>query len=563
MRVADLSFKQRILLLALLFLLGYGALVALAAATLDRVMINGSLYQRVRSDQALHDDTHPPRLSPRALVLSAHQLVSADASGRVGVLEDLTDERKTLLEGYADWRKRLQVAGPEYAEVKDKLRDGGQIDILVNRIVEKVDDLRAEVEKSGGVAEVERASHAAQLAERLQSIDADSSICRQELEKVTNEAQRLLEQSEKEASDAVASGRRTALLVTIAFLALMGVAAWWLLGSILRSVATINERMREMAQADADLSTRLGIQGKDEVGQLAHWIDAFVEKIAQLVRAVKKSTIQLRSTATEMAATSHEQQATVSSFGATSAQIAAAVKEISATGGELSQTMTEVGHVARDSAAIATEGRSSLGEMQTSMGHLASSSGSISNKLAAINEKAREITGVVTTITKVADQTNLLSVNAAIEAEKAGEYGRGFLVVAREIRRLADQTASATLDIEQTVQQMQGAVSAGVMEMDKFAAQVRKSVDEVDAISAKLGQIIERVELLTSRFDSVTEGMTSQAVGVRQINEAMGSLAENVRVTSQSLSEFTSAAEEMKQSVEGLKGELAQFRLED
>jgi methyl-accepting chemotaxis protein WspA len=328
-------------------------------------------------------------------------------------------------------------------------------------------------------------------------------------------------------------------------------------------MAAITARVRQMAEADADLSARLGIEGEGEVGRLAHWIDAFVAKIAGLVRAVKKSSISLRSTATEMAATSHEQEATIASFGASTTQIAAAVKEITATGAELATTMNEVGQVARDSAAIAVEGRTSLADMQSAMQSLSGSSASISAKLEAIREKARDITGVVTTITKVADQTNLLSVNAAIEAEKAGEYGRGFLVVAREIRRLADQTASATLDIEHTVQQMQGAVSTGVMEMDKFSAQVRRSVEEVDGIGGKLGQIIERVELLTDRFAHVSEGMQSQNLGARQINEAMGGLTDNVKTTARSLSEFTAAAEDMKGAVEALKGELGRFQLED
>ena len=90
-------------------------------------------------------------------------------------------------------------------------------------------------------------------------------------------------------------------------------------------------------------------------------------------------------------------------------------------------------------------------------------------------QRTASINLAVTTIAKVADQTNLLSINAAIEAEKAGEYGKGFLVVAREIRRLADQTAVASLDIERMVKEMHSSVSAGVMEMDKFAEQVRSS----------------------------------------------------------------------------------------
>jgi methyl-accepting chemotaxis protein WspA len=107
-----------------------------------------------------------------------------------------------------------------------------------------------------------------------------------------------------------------------------------------------------------------------------------------------------------------------------------------------------------------------------------------------LNEKASNINQVVTTITKVADQTNLLSLNAAIEAEKAGEHGRGFVVVATEIRRLADQTAVASYDIEQLVKEMQSAVSSGVMGMDKFSEEVRRGVQEVEQVSGQLTQII-------------------------------------------------------------------------
>src|SRR4029079_19444759 len=140
--------------------------------------------------------------------------------------------------------------------------------------------------------------------------------------------------------------------------------------------------------------------------------------------------------------------------------------------------------------------RDNTTRMAAEMKQLVESTTSVSAKLGSIREKADSINAVVTTITKVADQTNLLSINAAIEAEKAGEYGRGFLVVAREIRRLADQTGVAPLDIENMVRQMQTAVSAGVMEMDRFTEEVRAGVARVADISGQMGQIIEQVQAL-------------------------------------------------------------------
>ena len=185
----------------------------------------------------------------------------------------------------------------------------------------------------------------------------------------------------------------------------------------------------------------------------------------------------------------------------------------------------------------------------------------VADRLAAINEKAVNIGGVVTTITKVAEQTNLLSVNAAIEAEKAGEYGLGFLVVAREIRRLADQTAVASLDIERMVKEMQHSVSAGVMEMDTFAEQVRSGVREIGAVSAKLGEIISAVHGINERFGQVTEGMRAQSQGAEQIREAMIRLAEGATRTASSLDDFNTATAHLRAAVGDLKEEVSRFTI--
>jgi methyl-accepting chemotaxis protein WspA len=195
------------------------------------------------------------------------------------------------------------------------------------------------------------------------------------------------------------------------------------------------------------------------------------------------------------------------------------------------------------------------------MRQLVESAGSISSKLAATREKADNITQVVTTITKVAGQTNLPSTNAASEAEKAGEHGRGFRVVARKIRRLADQTAVATLDIESMVRLTQGTVPAGVMQVDQFGEEVCSGVGRVAGVNGQTGQIIAGVAALGDRFGSVNEGMSSQAVGAHQINEAMGSIAANVRQTSAALEELNKATHHLRASIEQLNQEIASFKV--
>jgi methyl-accepting chemotaxis protein WspA len=149
------------------------------------------------------------------------------------------------------------------------------------------------------------------------------------------------------------------------------------------------------------------------------------------------------------------------------------------------------------------------------MRQLVESAGPISSKLAATREKADNITQVVTTITQVAGRTNLLSTNAASKAEKAGEHGRGFLVVAREIRRLADQTAVATLDIESRVRLTQGAVPAGALQTDQFGEGVRCGVSRAAEVNGQTGQIIARVAALGESFGAVNEGMHNQSAGAQ------------------------------------------------
>jgi methyl-accepting chemotaxis protein WspA len=187
---------------------------------------------------------------------------------------------------------------------------------------------------------------------------------------------------------------------------------------------------------------------------------------------------------------------------------------------------------------------------------------SINAKLAVLSEKAGNISQVVTTITKVADQTNLLSLNAAIEAEKAGEYGRGFAVVATEIRRLADQTAVSTYDIEQMVKEIQSAVAAGVMGMDKFSEEVRRGMHDMQQVGGQLSQVIQQVQALAPRIESVNEGMQAQSSSAEQITQALMQLSEAAQQTVDSLRESGLAIDELNQVAIGLRGGVSRFTLQ-
>jgi methyl-accepting chemotaxis protein WspA len=278
-----------------------------------------------------------------------------------------------------------------------------------------------------------------------------------------------------------------------------------------------------------------------------------VRAINWLIAQVRRSALQVASSVTEIAATAKEHQAASAETASATSEIGATSREIAATSKVLLKTISDVTEGAEQTANLAGTGQNGLARMEATMRQVMEAGGAVNTKLAVLNEKASNINQVVTTITKVADQTNLLSLNAAIEAEKAGEHGRGFAVVATEIRRLADQTAIASYDIEQLVKEMQSAVSAGVMGMDKFSEEVRRGVQEVGQVSEQLAQIIGQVQALTPQFETVNEGMQSQSTGAQQISEALAQLTESAQQTVDSLHQSSIVMDQLNSTANDLR----------
>lgn len=305
--------------------------------------------------------------------------------------------------------------------------------------------------------------------------------------------------------------------------------------------------------ANGDLSTRVPVIYQDEIGQLSIAFNQMAESFQELIGQLQWAGIQLTTSTTEIAAAAKQQEATVIEQEATTKQIAVTAREISTTAKDFAKTMNDVSNTAEQTSALANAGKAGLSQMESIMHQMVEASGNIASKLAVLSEKAGNITSVVTTITKVADQTNLLSLNAAIEAEKAGEHGRSFAVIAREIRRLADQTANATLDIEKMVTEIVSAVSAGVMGVDKFSEEIHTGVKQVSTVSEQLSKIIEQVQLQTTSFENVNQGMQAQSLGAEQINESIVQLSEAVQQTTESIRQFHKAIEQLNNAAQEMQ----------
>jgi methyl-accepting chemotaxis protein WspA len=312
--------------------------------------------------------------------------------------------------------------------------------------------------------------------------------------------------------------------------------------------------------AEGDLTQQLDSGRKDEVGVLLGAMGAMVSSLSSMITKVKGFSVQLNSVSNEVKSAATRQHTISQDFAASTNEIAASITEINATSQELLATMQEVSEATASTADVANSGRDDLVKMEQTMNALSEATQLISSKLEVIAERANNIGAVVTTISKIADQTNLLSLNASIEAEKAGEQGLGFSVVAREIRRLADQTAIATLDIETIVRDMQSSVTSGVMEMDRFGERVRGGVREAMGLGEQLSSIIESVETLEPRFASAHSGMQAQVTGASQINQAMLQLRDIAGSAWDSSHVLSGSSEQLLEAIEALRSEVIRFK---
>ena len=547
-RLSDYRIQTRLYTLVIFSCVGLGGVLALASYQMYQYRINGPVYRKIALYNDFGLEISPPTLSAGQAYLVLQELETETNPEEIRRLKDRFADLESLFEKrHAEFAVKLPE-GDSKRQLAQVIKPGGQEIFRIARdeflpLVGKKEDQAKASEVLGQRIRPKFRKHRAAVDDVIAAMEKET------------------EQIEQAAAADSGFWMNAMVVLSIASISLLAFFGITLARGIVRSTNTLIGRVEEMAGGASDLTARIPIESKDELGQLGTGINHLISKIQTVVSKVRESSIQVLATASQISATAQQQYGTVAGLNSSGTQIAAAVREISQTGRELSATMDDVHGRANNTATLAVAGRERLVAMEQTMGQLVESTASISAKLATIREKADTINMVVVTITKVADQTNLLSINAAIEAEKAGEFGRGFLVVAREIRRLADQTAVATLDIESMVRLMQDAVASGVMQMDKFSDQVRSSVGRVAEINGQTGQIISEVTGLGERFRFVNEGMRNQTIGAEQIDEAMGNMAGNIRQTASALDEFNRATAHLRSSIEQLNAEIASFKV--
>ena len=349
------------------------------------------------------------------------------------------------------------------------------------------------------------------------------------------------------------------LLFSLAGVLLTLAGLWWIGSSISKPLKAAVQAVERVSEGD--LTQLESTQASGEPGLLIASMQHMGAGLNAMVGQVKGARHQVGDAADQISSAARSLHATVGEQAASAGQARMATEEIVATSGQLVRTVREVAAMVGSASELAQEGRQVLTGVESKMGELSEGALAITEKLAAIRTKSAKIGKILTTITCIADQTNLLSLNAAIEAEKAGEAGLGFAVVAREIRLLADQTAESAQDIERMITDSQSAVSSGVSGMERFTSFVREGMEEIGKLSAHIELILKKIEDILPYFATVDEGMQGQSEAAHQIRDLVGNLSDIARKTAESASGLNKASETLQAAVKSLDAEVSRFKL--
>jgi len=300
---------------------------------------------------------------------------------------------------------------------------------------------------------------------------------------------------------------------------------------------------------------------KDESIILMLSFERMIVKLEDLIRKVEESGIKVGQTVFEITAQAKQLEGTISEQASLSSEVSASSMAIADTAQKIADKTEDINLMALETNQIANGGLQKLEEMKGSLDNMVNSSSGIYEKLDIIKNKTKNINNIVTAITKVANQTNLLSLNASIEAERAGEAGSGFAIVAREIRRLADQTSIAALDIEKLIEEMQKAVNQGTEFIITYTDENKNSVQKVALIIHEIRGLIEKMGELPVEIYEYKLGMDEQSQSASQISLSMSELTKATQQTRDSAIGFNLAAKDLKESIDNLRVEINKFQL--
>ena len=357
------------------------------------------------------------------------------------------------------------------------------------------------------------------------------------------------------------------LIFGIGFVAAIGVFVVAPLGyylvrvTIVRPMVALRDGLADMASGDADLRRRLDIAGRDEIAQAAHNFNTFIEQIAEMIEGIRAGADEFAGHTEEITASMNEIAKVLDHQTSHTHTIAASVEESSATVSDISDQTNKVSEFARSTGERAVNGSKIVAETVAEIEAVRDEVDSSAVSIEDLGRRGDEIGEVIQVINDIADQTNLLALNAAIEAARAGEHGRGFAVVADEVRKLAERTTVATKEVTSCIGVIRESTESAVVRIKQSQERATKTAEFAAQTGEALDAIVAGTEDVAGRVQSIASATQEQASATAQLSDTLEEMRKSVESTNQVARSVADAATRMRSKAADLRGGIARFQV--
>ncbi len=339
------------------------------------------------------------------------------------------------------------------------------------------------------------------------------------------------------------------------------IVALFLSRSIVRSITVVVERLREIADGDGDLTVRLRDIGKDEFAELGRCFNRFVVKLSEVIGSAKEVSLSVASASQQVAASAHEIAANLDRQEAQAMQISSAAEEMSHTVTDVAKNAANASHASSQNKDTAAKGGEVVGSTVREMEAIASEVQSTAEIVAKLGERGDQIGEIIEVINDIAEQTNLLALNAAIEAARAGEHGRGFAVVADEVRKLAERTTGATQQVAQSIGEIQRDTKVAVERIESGSARATQGVNLAKEAGTSLSTVLDSSESVRDMVTSIAAATEEQSATSQEIARVISEMSQMSRETSAGARQSSEAAALLSEQAELLQSTVSRFKL--
>ncbi|MCK7576450.1 MAG: methyl-accepting chemotaxis protein [Chromatiales bacterium] len=348
-------------------------------------------------------------------------------------------------------------------------------------------------------------------------------------------------------------------LVVVLVLGVLGVL--WLARMITGPIRRVTAQLRDIAEGEGDLRRRLGVDGRNELADLARTFDLIVERIHNMVKEVAGVSTHLAAAAEELSLTSSETSEQVRHQLSETDQVATAIHEMTATVEEVARHAADAARAAQETDREAEVGSRVVEQAIVAIEALANEVEAAGQVIARLSDDSREIGAVLDVIRGVAAQTNLLALNAAIEAARAGEQGRGFAVVADEVRTLASRTQDSIQDIQDKIERVQSGSSGAVAVMEQGRARAGEGVAQARQAGESLRAIAAAIARINDMNTQIASAAEEQSAVAEEINRNIQSMSQSVSQISDGAMQAASASSELARLAASLQDSSGRFRI--